>query len=31
MCVSVGFVVTLAVWSYWRVLRLPPPGQGEQL
>jgi hypothetical protein len=31
MVVSIGFVLGLVVWCYWRVLRLPPLEEGEQL
>jgi hypothetical protein len=31
MLVSIGFVVSLASWCYYRVLTLPPLEEGEQL
>lgn len=31
MCISIGFVLSLASWCYYKVLTLPPLEEGEQL
>lgn len=31
MCISIGFVLSLATWCYRKVLTLPPLKEGEHL